>query len=110
MRAARSNNSRDVPSLGQQAEKRQGLGLKKPERPPEIVAMFAAHWPNNGVVAVNCESGGWVTRRQNSSRRGKRCPGALPAIRLALMAPIEVPITQSGSMPASHSASQTPTW
>ena len=33
-----------------------------------------------------------------------RSAGSLPAIRLALIAPIEVPITQSGSMPASCSA------
>ena len=33
-----------------------------------------------------------------------RLSGSLPAIRLALMAPIEVPMIQSGSMPASCSA------
>ena len=34
----------------------------------------------------------------------RRCSGGLPAISAALIAPIEVPITQSGSMPASCSA------
>jgi hypothetical protein len=40
-------------------------------------------------------------RFQNSCKRGKRFSGALPAIRLALIAPIDVPMIQSGSMPAS---------
>ncbi len=44
-------------------------------------------------------------RRQNSSQPRPGDPSArLPAIRLALMAPIEVPMIQSGSMPASCSA------
>ena len=37
-------------------------------------------------------------RFQNSRKRGNRSCGALPAIRLALMAPIEVPMIQSGSI------------
>jgi hypothetical protein len=36
--------------------------------------------------------------------RLRRSPGLLPAIRAPLIAPIEVPITQSGSMPPSVSA------
>jgi hypothetical protein len=44
------------------------------------------------------------TRRQNSWSLERRSSTLLPAIRLALMAPIEVPISQSGSMPASCSA------
>jgi hypothetical protein len=43
-------------------------------------------------------------RRQNSSSRSRRLSGSLPAIRLALMAPIDVPMIQSGSIPASWSA------
>jgi hypothetical protein len=43
-------------------------------------------------------------RPQNSSSRGRRFGGSLPAIRLALTAPIEVPMIQSGSMPASCNA------
>ena len=69
-----------------------------------MVIMFAVHGPSNGAAATSCASAGRVTRRQNSSRRRKRNSGGLPAIRLALMAPIEVPITQSGSIPASLSA------
>ena len=44
------------------------------------------------------------TRRQNSCSLGSRSSTALPAMMAALMAPIEVPISQSGSMPASCSA------
>jgi hypothetical protein len=40
-------------------------------------------------------------RRQNCSSRSKRFIGSLPAIRLALMAPIDVPMIQSGSTPDS---------
>ena len=44
------------------------------------------------------------TSRQNSWSLGSRSSGLLPAMMLALMAPIEVPMIQSGSMPASCSA------
>ena len=43
-------------------------------------------------------------RRQNSFSRSSRSPFGLPAMSEALIAPIEVPITQSGSIPASVSA------
>ena len=43
-------------------------------------------------------------RRQNSRSLASRSCGSLPAIRPALIAPIEVPMIQSGSMPASCSA------
>ncbi len=42
---------------------------------------------------------------QNSRNRFRRLSGGLPAMMPALMAPLDVPITQSGSMPASWSAS-----
>ena len=54
--------------------------------------------------ADRCQSDLCAMRCQNSSSLGRRLPGSLPAIRLALMAPIEVPMIQSGSMPASCSA------
>jgi hypothetical protein len=58
--------------------------------------------------AWNC---GCCSKRRHSSRnRGTRSAGLLPAMIAPLIAPIEVPITQSGSMPASCSASKTPTW
>ena len=45
-----------------------------------------------------------VMRRQNSCSRGSRFSGSLPAISPALMAPMDVPMIQSGSRPASCSA------
>ena len=44
------------------------------------------------------------TRCQNSLSFGKRSSGLLPVMMPALMAPIEVPMIQSGSTPASCSA------
>jgi hypothetical protein len=57
-----------------------------------------------GTAWTNSASGPRSIRFQNSRSRGKRSSGALPAMMLALMAPIEVPTTQSGSMPASWRA------
>jgi len=53
-------------------------------------------------------SGGWVTVSQKARRRSTRRSGGLPAIRAALMAPIEMPATHSGSNPARHSAWEAP--
>ena len=50
------------------------------------------------------QSGFCSIRFQNSRNLDSRLEGELPAIRLALMAPIEVPMIQSGSIPASCSA------
>lgn len=50
------------------------------------------------------------TRSQNACRRSSRCSAALPAIKAPLIAPIEVPITQSGAMPDSCNAWYTPAW
>ena len=70
-----------------------GLGEKKPGTPVKRVEN-ALHGP-----------GGRLSRRdQNSCRRSKRRATGFPAMIAPLMAPIEVPITQSGSMPASWSA------
>ena len=49
------------------------------------------------------------TRAQNSCRRLILFALELPAINAALIAPIDVPITQSGSTPASCIAWYTPT-
>jgi len=38
------------------------------------------------------------TRFQNSRMRSTRCSGGLPAISAALMAPIDTPATQCGSV------------
>ena len=50
----------------------------------------------------------WATRFQNSRMAASRSLGALPAMSEALIAPMEVPMTQSGSMPAPWSASVHP--
>jgi hypothetical protein len=47
---------------------------------------------------------------QNSRSCGRRWLGVFPAISAPLMAPIEVRITQSGSMRALERASKTPAW
>ena len=55
-------------------------------------------------AATDIQGDLYAIRRQNSSSAGKRLFASLPAIRPALMAPIEVPMIQSGSMPPSCSA------
>ena len=50
------------------------------------------------------------TMFQNSFRRSTRLLGALPAMIAALMAPIEIPATHSGSKPERHSAWKAPAW
>ena len=57
-----------------------------------------------GIPPAKLGTGRCSIRFQNSRKRGNRSCGALPAIRPALMAPIEVPMIQSGSIPASCSA------
>ena len=47
---------------------------------------------------------------QNARIRSSRRSGGLPAIRAALMAPMEMPATQCGSTSAPCSASTTPAW
>ena len=66
----------NVPSIAATPNGSSGLGPKP----------FCSTWP------------------QKSRSRSRRCAGSLPQISAALIAPIEVPITQSGSMPASCSA------
>jgi hypothetical protein len=46
-----------------------------------------------------------VIASQKLRSAATRCSGALPAISAALIAPIEMPATQSGWRPASASAS-----
>ena len=81
-----------------------GLGVKKPGMPDMTVDRLASELPKI-VVGQSWSSGLLLaTPSQNSRRRGMRLAGSLPAIRAPLMAPIEVPMTQSGSMPPSMSA------
>jgi hypothetical protein len=51
-----------------------------------------------------------VTSSQNSRRRATPDSGGLPAIRAALIAPIEMPATHCGACPAPVIASKTPAW
>jgi hypothetical protein len=75
------------------------LGEKKPGTPLSRVVSWFAVFPNaDGHV------GRLSIRDQNSRSRFNRNGISLPAIIDPLIAPIEVPITQSGSMPASWSA------
>ena len=61
--------------------------------------------PVSRTGARSCHHGLYSSEVQNSRKRSTRFSGGLPAMRPALMAPLEVPITQSGSIPASWSAS-----
>ena len=82
-----------------------GLGEKKPGMPPMIVDRLANELPNidDGHSWGHSWSTGvrLPTPVQNSCRRAMRFFGSLPAMMAPLMAPIEVPMTQSGSMPPS---------
>ena len=84
-------------------------GMKNPGMPPIVVARFAYQWLAQGP-AIGATDGARRTLSQNSRSRGRRSSNALPAMIAPLMAPIEVPITQSGSTPASCSAWYTPSW
>jgi hypothetical protein len=77
-----------------------GLGWKNPGTPWVNTPRLANAFPNiesQGILSDDLV----CTRSQNSLSRSSRSAGLLPAISAALMAPIEVPITQPGSMPAS---------
>ncbi len=56
------------------------------------------------------QAAGRDTVFQKSRSFATRTPGSLPAISAALIAPMEMPATQSGSMPAVASPSMTPAW
>jgi hypothetical protein len=78
-------------------------GLKKPGAPYISVAV-ERHWLTRRCWASLTKrtgmsgtlSGGSVTVSQNSRKRCTREAGGLPTISAALMAPIEMPATQSG--------------
>jgi hypothetical protein len=78
------------------------LGVKN-DGMPRITVAGAEHRArpsqSNGFGA-----GALLDLAPEASSASIRVPGALPQISAALIAPIEVPITQSGSMPASCSA------
>ena len=83
------------------SEEGAGVGLKKPGDALMIVGhddRASASRPSGGTRSTKVARS---TRCQNSWSRASDPRGLLPAMRLALMAPIEVPMIQSGSMPAS---------
>ncbi len=69
-------------------------------------------WVNSSLTSNNVESvipnGGVLTACQNSRNLSTRFSDGLPAIRAELMAPIEMPATQSGCRLVSASAWYTP--
>jgi hypothetical protein len=77
-----------------------GLGLKNAGTPPVMAIMLR--------VAVASHAGkppgtkwSFCTRDQNSHSFSIRSFGLLPAISAALIAPIDVPMTHCGAIPAS---------
>ena len=82
-----------------------GLGAKNAGMPRVIVVRLAARLDSPVQKRSRSSPDPCSTRAQNSRNRATRFSCALPAISAALIAPIDVPITQSGSMPASCSAS-----
>ncbi len=81
-----------------------GLGAKNPGMPDTMVDMLASTLPKMDDGQSRSTGPFRPTPSQNSRRRAMRLAGWLPAMRAPLMAPIDVPITQSGSMPPSMSA------
>ncbi len=66
------------------------------------------------IASMNAIASGQAAGRdtvfQNSCSFAIRAPGSFPAISAALIAPMEMPATQSGSMPAVARPSITPAW
>ena len=82
-----------------------GLGTKKHGMPCMTVARLAEAFGSRVQRPMKSWLAPCSTRDQNSRNRSMRFSGAFPAIKAALIAPMEVPITQSGSIPASCIAS-----
>ena len=80
-----------------------GLGVKKAGIPDMIADIVLIGLKKLAARLAAGASKMWPcsTRRQNSVSRSILSAGRLPAINEALIAPIEVPMTQSGSTPAS---------
>ena len=87
-----------------------GFSLKEPRYSLLIVDQYESASLMLGSIPGKVGKGLSSTRRQNSRSCATRFSGSLPAIKLAFMAPIEVPMIQSGSRPASCKASYTPAW
>jgi hypothetical protein len=69
--------------------------------------MALSHQPRTGATHSACGRSGSarLTRSQKARRRSTRRPGGLPAISAALIAPMEMPATQSSACARSASAS-----
>ncbi len=81
-----------------------GLGVKKPGIPETMVDRLASELPKIDD-GQSWSAGPFLpTPSQNSRSRAMRLSGSFPAMIAPLMAPIDVPMTQSGSMPPSISA------
>src|SRR5258705_2847024 len=87
-----------------------GFGTKKQGMPWLTVVRFADKLGRPLKKRIRSLLAPCSKRDQNSRNRGMRLGLAFPAIKPALIAPIDVPMTQSGSTPASCIASYTPTW
>ncbi len=81
-----------------------GLGVKKPGIPATMVDRLASELPKIDDGQSWSSALLRPTPSQNSRSRAMRLAGSLPAMMAPLMAPIDVPMTQSGSMPPSISA------
>src|SRR5215211_3452690 len=75
-------------------------GLKKPGMPLARVDQYDHMSESPVQTGMNGHALGRSIRFQNSSSLARRSSRSLPAMMPALMAPIEVPTTQSGSTPA----------
>ena len=86
------------------------FGPKKPGTPPAMIDRFDSGFnaPSSNGRLVSGERQRSVS--QKPFKHSMRREGSLPATSAPLMAPIDVPMTQSGSMPASSNACTTPTW
>ena len=75
-----------------------GRGLKKPGWPAvsaiALLAVLCRTW--SGVKANGAAMSGQEMACQSASSRVTRSDGGVPAMTVALMAPIEMPHTQSG--------------
>src|SRR6516162_2991120 len=88
-----------------------GRGLKKPGWPNITVVSALARFCHSASGPAGADghiSVVAVMSSQKLCKRCTRCSGALPAIIAALMAPMEIPATQSGEYSEDASASYTP--
>jgi len=90
-----------TPTAASGPHKNAALGKKKPGTPVSRVVSWFAAFPN---IGPDGQVGRLSIRDQNSRSRSSREATLFPAIIDPLMAPIEVPMTQSGSRLASWSA------